>query len=381
MYYYTFKRKEIEKQITWEDVLNNFDNKDLKIREIDKTSTVTKLYAEISEAYKAVVNRSLLYEKLRLFNLKYKDLIESDKSTLYSRFYIPKRSGGMRPIDKPNDRLMEALRELKDLFQEDWHILVHTSAFAYVQGRSAIDSVKKHQKNESKWFLKTDFSNFFGSTTFEFVCSMFSKIYPFCVLNEDANKWNELTTALSLCFLNGGLPQGTPISPMITNIMMVPIDHKIFNELAHRDFVYTRYADDMTISAKSNFNPKLVEDIIVSALNEFQAPFQLKPEKERYGSINGKNWNLGVMLNKNNDITIGYRNKERFKAACSNYLTDQKNGTMWDLASLQSFQGQMSYYNKIEPEAISKIVSKAENKYGLCIKTCLKHDLQPNNHL
>ncbi|MCL2052843.1 MAG: hypothetical protein FWG90_00155 [Oscillospiraceae bacterium] len=41
----------------------------------------------------------------------------------------------------------------------------------------------------------------------------------------------ELQKALSLCFSNGGLPQGTPISPFITNVMMIPLDHKLSNSL------------------------------------------------------------------------------------------------------------------------------------------------------
>lgn len=67
---------------------------------------------------------------------------------------------------------------------------------------------------------------------------------------KDAEGRELFNTAISLCFLHGGLPQGTPISPMITNIMMIPIDYKLFNSLHDEEstFVYTRYADDMLIS-------------------------------------------------------------------------------------------------------------------------------------
>ena len=63
----------------------------------------------------------------------------------------------------------------------------------------------------------------------------------------------ELTKALELGFLDGGLPQGTPLSPTVTNIMMIPVDFKVARELRehnHQRFVYTRYADDFQISSK-----------------------------------------------------------------------------------------------------------------------------------
>lgn len=49
---------------------------------------------------------------------------------------------------------MDALRRLKTMLEEDFHVLYHTSAFAYIKKRCTVDAVKRHQKNESKWFGK-----------------------------------------------------------------------------------------------------------------------------------------------------------------------------------------------------------------------------------
>jgi hypothetical protein len=195
---------------------------------------------------------------------------------------------------------MSALRELKLLFELHMFALYHTTAFAYVRGRSTIDAIKRHQRNESKWFLKLDFSNFFGSTTPEFVLDMLSRIFPFSeIVRVQAGK-DELAKVLSLCFLNNGLPQGTPISPFLTNVMMIAIDHKISNTLRNFDnrrFVYTRYADDLLISCQIRFDKDKVQRFVMDALTEYNAPFTIKPEKTRYGSSSGRNWTLGVMLN------------------------------------------------------------------------------------
>jgi len=181
---------------------------------------------------------------------------------LYRTFHIPKSSGGLRRIDAPLPELIAALRQLKVLLEENMFALYHTSAFAYIRGRCTVDAIKRHQQNESKWFVKLDFSNFFGSTTPEFVLAMLSMIFPFSEIVKRPGGRDELSKALSLCFLNNGLPQGTPISPFMTNVMMIPLDYKISNTLRNFDdrrFVYTRYADDLLISCKVDFNKDLVQ--------------------------------------------------------------------------------------------------------------------------
>jgi len=106
-----------------------------------------------------------MVSQLRSFNQTHEALYHVDRASLYRTFHIPKNSGGLRRIDAPVPELMCALRELKMLFETQMFALYRTSAFAYVRGRSTVDAIKRHQQNESKWFLKSDFPNFFGSTT------------------------------------------------------------------------------------------------------------------------------------------------------------------------------------------------------------------------
>lgn len=287
-------------------------------------------------------------------------------------------SDSFRKIDAPNTALKHSLSTLKDIFENEFHALYHTSAFAYVKNRSTVDSIKRHQANESKWFGKYDISNFFGSTTLDFVVNMFSMIFPFSEVVKVPDGRKELTTALELAFLNGGLPQGTPISPTITNIMMIPIDYQLANILRDyndQHFVYTRYADDFLISSRKDFNPKDIEKLIVFTLKCFEAPFSLKSEKTRYGSSAGSNWNLGVMLNKENKITVGHEKKRRFQAMLSSYVRDKQSGSNWDKSDVQTLEGYRNYYKMIEGETIDKIVEHVGNKLGVDIVKMIKDDL------
>ena len=51
------------------------------------------------------------------------------------------------------------------------------------------------------------------------------------------------------------------------------------------------------------------------------------------------------MLNKDNEITIGHKNKKRFRAMVCSYLLDRQNGTPWSLHDVQVLAGLMSYYH------------------------------------
>ena len=349
------------------------------------TGTRTYEVETVSQVFEKRFNVSIagLIDKLKEFNEATKQLRDVPRESLYREFHIPKKSGGLRKIDAPNDNLMTALRRLKDIFENDFHALYHTSAFAYIRNRSTIDAVKKHQTNESKWFAKYDLSDFFGSTTQEFVIKMFSMVFPFSEVLKDNDGYEAFKTAIDLAFLNGGLPQGTPISPIITNIMMIPIDFRISNDLRsynRQHYIYTRYADDFLISSKYTFKFKEIEKYIVDVLKEFEAPFTIKEKKTRYGSSAGSNWNLGVMLNKDNNITVGYKKKRQFQAMLSSYVMDRKNGVVWDKSDIQTMEGYRNYYKMVEGDSIDRIVNHIGNKFGVDIVKMIKEDLKPRTN-
>jgi hypothetical protein len=363
--------------MTFEDIMAGVD--DLS-KYVMPNITNTRTYW-VDRPNPKLLERTPVGEMIRLlsmFNRSKEALFTQDRASLYHTFHIPKSSSGLRRIDAPRPELMTALRELKVLFETHMFALYHTTAFAYVRKRSTIDALKRHQRNESKWFLKLDFADFFGSTTPGFVMDMLSRLFPFSeiVLRRDGQE--ELEKALGLCFLNGGLPQGTPISPFLTNLMMIPVDHKVSNALRNHDnhrFVYTRYADDLLISCRIDFDKDSVQRLVNGVLTKFNAPFAIKPEKTRYGSAAGRNWNLGLMLNGRNEITIGHKRKKEFKAMLDNYLRSRKTGDSWEYNDIQVLGGLISYYRMVERDYIDYLLRQYGDKHGTDIKQCIKADL------
>lgn len=306
--------------------------------------------------------------------------MEKPRASLYRTFSIPKRSGGLREINAPNEELSYALITLKSLFAmyigDHYH---HCAAHAYVNGRSSVTAVKVHQQAESEWFAKFDFKNFFGSTTLEFLLSMCSIIYPLNLVMENEEGKTYLSKALELCFLNGGLPQGTQMSPFLTNLMMIPIDHELLSYAAAEHsphLVYTRYADDITISCKYSFNFREVEARINNILGNFGAPFRIKPEKTHYGNNKGSNWILGLMLNKDNQITVGYENKKEFKSMLCNYICSFQQRRYWDVGEVMKLQGKISYFRSIEPGYIDYLIRSYNEKFHSDIMRYIKMQLR-----
>lgn len=227
--------------------------------------------------------------------------------------------------------------------------------------------MKEHISNKSRWYLKIDLHDFFGSCNTQFVTSQLLKVYPFCYYKEPDIQ-EAVNNLVKLGILNGSLPQGTPLSPILTNLVMVEYDYKINKmlyaltkntPLIKQKYVYTRYADDIIISAKNKFD----YHIILKALNKLfkDTPLSINKEKTRFGSNAGRNWNLGVMCNKENNITVGYRRKQEIKAATHNYMTTPD---AWERKDLQWLLGQYSWIHNVEPEYYSHLIEYFNKKYN-----------------
>lgn len=375
MIYYTIKQKAREHQLNIEDIwmtpcdISNWYTPNII------TGTVTRAVEVLPDHILRSVDVDHLISILTQFNVVYGGFANGDMHKHYDTFKIPKKSGGLRTINAPHDDLKKALYDLKAILEQEFHVMYHTSAYAYVEHRSTIDAIKRHQLNESNWFAKTDFTNFFGSTTMEFLLHMATMIFPFNLVMENEVGREELRKALSLCMLDGGLPQGTPISPLLTNWMMIPIDHRLYNAFHEHGYIYTRYADDIQLSHKCTFNINEKVAFINQVLKEFEAPFVIKDEKTRYGSRAGSNWNLGLMLNKDNQITIGYKNAQRFNAMCHNYIRDHLNGVRWEPEDIYHFRGLISYYIMVEPDYINSTIRHYNDKFNVNMKQMLEEDM------
>jgi len=376
MLYFTFYKKPTFHQVAFQDLLDKFYQGELPdpqlIQEDSKyRRTITLELPETTQFSPEKYQIPKMIKALEELLPDISSLQKFPRQQLYHSFSIPKRTGGLRHIDAPVPELMELLRKMKNIFENKLRVLSHDAAFAYVKQRSCKDALVRHQQAQSKWFLKLDIKDFFPSCTAEFIHKQLSKIFPFSEIYKappvtTPAQFNSLMeNIIDICLLNGSLPQGTPMSPLLTNLLMIPLDYKIQHflwKLNGKKFVYTRYADDILISSPFDFDWHAVQTG-VQAILENNSPFKLKTEKTRYGSSAGRNWNLGLMLNKDNQITIGHRKKERLKATVHNFLADFTSGIVWSKIDVQVMLGNLSYCRNIEPEYVQRLIQKYSEKF------------------
>lgn len=379
MFYITVPAVPHEKQVSIEDFLNfDFEFEDTKRRDIPYSRTCKVTEIPYNLRAKTHVNRMIRKLQDIVDDTQNFDLDHMEK--YYRHYEIRKTNGGKRPIDEPNEALKKKLKQLRAVLEDECAARWHTSAYGYVPKRSIYDERAFHSDRGSRWFEYLDFHNFFGSFTYEYIWVTITHLYPFCMIVEKPEGKAALEHCIKLCLLRGGLPQGTTISPMLTNLLMIPFDFEISKKLAHdfdnKRFYYTRYADDICISCSKDFNPKEIEKVVISMLKDCGAPFTLSTDKTHYCSYAGRNFHLGLMYNREGNITVGWKKKDEIKAMLTNYALDTKNGAHWSVHDAQVVHGRFNYFRQIEKDYANYVISHLSNKFGIDIEHALLEQIK-----
>ena len=204
-------------QLTWEDILSN------PYLSVEAPRGYKKITVEITPEY-----GKELWDK-RKFGIRSPMMYDTfPTEEHYRHFKIPKKSNPhkMRQIDAPDNALSQVQNYYKMFIEQDLRVLPHKAAHAYVKERSTITAMKVHQANKSKWFLQIDLKDFFNSINEEWLRKMLNMVYPFPFLDKEL-----VNRIIFFSLLNGTLPQGSHLSPLLTNLVMVPIDHALTEKL------------------------------------------------------------------------------------------------------------------------------------------------------
>lgn len=111
-----------------------------------------------------------------------------------------------------------------------------------VKKRSNVSNAKPHQGN--KYQFTTDLQNFYPSIKFDRVFDTFLKL-------GFSNHYSHWLTKITTWKFE--LPQGTPTSTHISNLVFLETDFKLVDLCNKNNITYTRYVDDLTFSSQENF--------------------------------------------------------------------------------------------------------------------------------
>lgn len=113
----------------------------------------------------------------------------------------------------------------------------------------------------------------------------------------DANTEERQLPYIDRTGIVGVLPQGAPTSPMLSNLAARPLDIALHDLAVENGFVYTRYADDITLSASSLPSRQRIGDIHRSILHRIRkAGFRENEKKMRVAGPGAKKLVLGLLV-------------------------------------------------------------------------------------
>ncbi|MBI1312212.1 hypothetical protein GC176_13055 [bacterium] len=167
----------------------------------------------------------------------------------YREAFISKRSGGSRRLLIPNSELKRLQRTI--LRRLLGRLRTHDAVTGFERGLSIVENAAPHVGQAV--VIKLDVTDFFPSTRADRIDAYFRRV-----------GWDAECAALltRVTTHEDGLPQGAPTSPRLSSLVNFGLDRAIERFVCdRRRGVYTRYADDLTISFPKDY-PRRIRVVV-----------------------------------------------------------------------------------------------------------------------
>ena len=328
----------------------------------DKTThldRLTPLGLPLIEADKDLADfLGITYKQLRFLTF-HRDVVTMDH---YHHYQIPKKKGGFRSIAAPKPLLKQIQRKiLADILGK---IPITEETHGFVKGRSVISSAKVHVTAPTL-LITMDVENFFPSITFERVRGMYKN---FGYSGYIASLLAMLCTYCERMAIDVGgiikyvrtsariLPQGSPASPMITNIICKNLDYRL-NGLAKKyELTYTRYADDMSFTYHGDESTlKLNQFLALTKIITKDEGFSIKASKTKILHPHNRQCLTGIVINHE---TIGVPKKwlKNLRAALHHLSLLKANNEPIPSSLIYEVKGKLSWLKSVNEERYSTIL-------------------------
>jgi RNA-directed DNA polymerase len=253
----------------------------------------------------------MLLERLQMHSGLPRSLLERYAETASKRYRVytvEKRNGEPRRIEHPSREIKAIQRWLiRALIRE---LPVHEAATAYSKGSSIRKNAELHVR--SRYTVRLDFEGFFPSFSGAHVVAYLEKARD---ESKIALSSEDLTFVRRIVCRHDALTIGAPTSPGLTNAMMCEFDTALANWCAARALIYTRYADDLFISASAPDALAGVESKVAELATAFPyAKLVLNREKTAHLSRKYRRSITGLVITPQETVSIGRDRKIHLKS-------------------------------------------------------------------
>ena len=316
-------------------------------------------------------------------------LYKKPKDKRYKTFEIPKNSCGMRTISAPYPDLKTLQKRLHDLLRHCINEINATKKISsalshgFRRNYSIITNAAIHRNK--RYVFNIDLKDFFGTINF-------GRVRGFFISNNNFNLNPKVATVLAqIACYNNALPQGSPSSPIVSNLIGHILDIRLASLAKKTSCSYSRYADDLTFSTNKRDFPKEIAKldgmdghqwIVGKNLAKIikRSGFAVNESKTRMQYISSRQDVTGLVVNAKVNTRSEYRKKARAmvhrlintgefqfeELVCDEEGEETEvmvNGTLDQLSGILSFIDSVSVYNikkDIKPKDLKKPLTPPE---------------------
>lgn len=244
--------------------------------------------------------------------IKYELLNGSYKPLAVLRVEIPKPDGGVRRLGIPTfvDRLIQqALHQtLSPIFELEFS----DHSYGFRPGRNAhqaVKAVQRYQYAGYKYVVDMDLKSFFDEVNHDLLMGLLRRrITDVRILKLVRSYLQSGIMIGGLCNIPvKGTPQGGPLSPLLSNIML----HELDQELESRGHHFCRYADDCNIYVKTR---RSGERVLASIADFVESKLKLKVNWNKSAVAHpSRRKFLGFSFTMDRKVRISPQARKRFK--------------------------------------------------------------------
>ncbi len=277
------------------------------------------------------------------------------KISHYKRFYIPKKTGGRRLISAPMPRLKNAQSFiLQNILSK---IPLYPCVHGFVQGKSIVSNAEPHLGRDM--VINLDLKDFFPTVTYARVKGLFRSLgYSEAIATvlglicTEADTDEVILDGISyhVAASRRHLPQGSPASPAISNLVCRKMDRRLRGAADALGFTYTRYADDLSFSASSGDTDKIKKLLWQVRQIVSDEGFALHQQKQRIMRKGNRQEVTGIVVNEKPGINR--KSMRSFRALLFQMEKDGPEGKHWNQSRnlMPAVQGYAAYVSMVNPE-------------------------------
>ena len=199
------------------------------------------------------------------------------------RVDIPKPTGGTRMLGIPTvlDRTIQ--QAIAMVLTTEFEPFFSEYSYGFRCGRSAHDAVKQAQeyvRQGYRWVVEIDLSKFFDRVNHDILMSRIAKVIDCKATLKLIRRYLKagiMEDGLAKARTEG-VPQGSPLSPLLSNIMLTELDW----ELERRGLHFARYADDCNIYVRSE---AAAERVLGSVTRFIEEKLKLRVNRDKSGTF------------------------------------------------------------------------------------------------